>query len=129
MLATERPSHPRQEVILVPSSDPRNTPGTPPAADHQRGPERRPSDGRWVGVVALLAVACCALPLLVSAGVFAGLAGVGVGGLAGGVVGASAALVVVLYLAHRRRSHHATGCRAPDDRARKRTDADGVGHR
>ncbi len=49
------------------------------------GPEVRPG-GRhrwWPGLLALAAVACCALPGLLSAGVLAGLAGVGVAGFAG----------------------------------------------
>lgn len=90
--------------MFEPSRTPDSSTSPPrePAAPHTaRG-------GWWVGLVALVAVACCALPPLLAAGVFAGLAGIGVGGLAGGLVGIAVVIVAaVLWVRRRRRG---SGC-------------------
>lgn len=51
----------------------------------------------------LVAVVCCALPPLLASGVLAGLAGIGVGGLAGGLAALAALVVAAVVLLRRRR--------------------------
>lgn len=46
---------------------------------------RRGPSGWWIGLLALLPIACCALPLLLAAGVTAG-SGAVLGGVAGAVL-------------------------------------------
>ncbi|MEO3936870.1 hypothetical protein V3N99_08940 [Dermatophilaceae bacterium Soc4.6] len=78
------------------------------------GPERRPG-GRhrwWPALVALAAVACCALPGLLSAGVLAGLAGAGAAGLVGlggGLILLTAAATIGIFALGHRRRHVTTG--------------------
>jgi hypothetical protein len=52
----------------------------------------------------VVAVVCCALPPLLSSGVFAGLAGIGIGGLAGGLAGIAVVVVAGVVLVRRRRA-------------------------
>jgi hypothetical protein len=58
----------------------------------------------------VVAVACCALPPLLASGVFAGLAGVSIGGLSGGLAAIAVVIVAVVVLVRRRRA--ASGCAA-----------------
>lgn len=77
------------------------TPGEPAAPHTARG-------GWWAGLAALVAVACCALPPLLAAGAFAGLAGIGVGGLAGGLIAIIVVIAAATVWVRRRRT--GSGC-------------------
>ncbi|SNR27990.1 mercuric ion transport protein [Haloechinothrix alba] len=73
------------------------------------------SGGWWAGAIAFLAVACCAVPVLLSGGVLGGIAGFGMGGVAGTValvVAVAILSVAGVVLARRRRA--GAGCRLPD---------------
>lgn len=75
---------------------PRTTAGVAPGAP---APERKRS-GLWLGLVALLPIACCGLPLLLAAGITAGT-GAAVGGAAG--LGLLLAAAVLAFVTLRRR--------------------------
>jgi len=85
-----------------------------PAAG-QAPEQRKGSSGRWVGLLALLPIACCGLPLLVAAGAAAGT-GALLGGAGGVVLLFAASVLAVVTLRRRRRRHDA--CRTDVDGAR-----------
>ncbi len=88
--------HSNREAERVPS----RPPGAPGASDK---PER---SSWWIGLLALVPIACCAGPALLAAGFTAG-AGAAVGGVVGAalvVIGVTAALVAL-----RRRRRRAAG--------------------
>lgn len=94
-----------------PTPDPSAAPPREPTAPHNaRG-------GWWAGLVALVAVACCALPPLLAAGAFAGLAGIGVGGLTGGVAAIAAVILTAVVWARRKRVRD--GCAVHGDASGK----------
>lgn len=64
---------------------------------------RRGLSGWWIGLLALLPIACCGLPLLLAAGVTAG-SGAAVGGVAGAVLVLVGATVLGVW-GMRRRAH------------------------
>lgn len=100
---TRRIPSPRDEQHLT--QHPRDVIATPMERAAPRG-----LSGWWLGLLALLPVACCALPLLVAAGVTAG-SGVVLGGLTGGVLMLTGATVVGLWVMRRSRTR-ATGSSA-----------------
>ncbi|GGO85466.1 hypothetical protein GCM10011584_05500 [Nocardioides phosphati] len=57
--------------------------------------------GRWLGLLALLPIACCALPLLVVGGVTAG-SGALLGGVTGGLLLLAGAAIVGIWAMRRR---------------------------
>lgn len=64
--------------------------------------EARPGpSGWWIGLLALLPIACCGLPLLIAAGVSAG-SGAALGGITGGVLMLTAAAVLGIWAIQRR---------------------------
>lgn len=65
-------------------------------------PEGAPS-GRWLGLLALLPILCCGLPLLLATGITAG-AGAALGGTAGLVLLVGAVALAVVTLRRRRRA-------------------------
>ncbi|MBA0124061.1 hypothetical protein H0B56_00720 [Haloechinothrix sp. YIM 98757] len=73
------------------------TPTSSADTGHRQPGSSGSSGGWWAGAIALLAVACCAVPVLLSGGVLAGIAGIGMGGVAGTV--ALVAAVAILSAA------------------------------
>ncbi len=81
-----QPSHTdRQHPTPYPLDDT----GTPRNQEARRGPS-----GWWIGLLALLPIACCGLPLLLAAGVTAG-SGAVLGGVTGGVLMLAAAVLAI----------------------------------
>ncbi len=87
-----------------------------PSPTYQQHPAQQPSDetgkplvqeeqpglsGWWIGLLALLPIACCGLPLLIAAGVTAG-SGAALGGLTGGVLMLGGATVLAIWAIRRR---------------------------
>lgn len=62
---------------------------------------RRAPSGWWIGLLALLPVACYGLPLLIAAGVTAG-GGAALGGLSGGVLMLASAAALTIWAMRRR---------------------------
>lgn len=81
------------------------TPDTSHTSVSGQAREQPKVSGWWIGLLALLPIACCGLPLLLAAGFFAGT-GALVGGVAGVVLLVPAAVLVVVML---RRRRNATG--------------------
>lgn len=71
----------------------------------------RTGSGRWLGLMALLPIACCGVPLLLAAGVTAGTGAV-LGGVAG-IVLLVAALVLTAVILRRRAVAHRTAVGGP----------------
>lgn len=90
-----QPSHTARQH---PTPHPLDDTGTPRNQEARRGPS-----GRWLGLLALLPLACCGLPLLLAAGVSAG-SGAVLGGVAGAVLILLGAVVVGAW-GIRRRAH------------------------
>jgi len=70
--------------------------------------EQRKGSSRWIGLLALLPIACCGLPVLLAAGAAAG-SGALLGGAAGVVLLVAAVVVAVVTLRRRRASACRTG--------------------
>ncbi|GAB3662689.1 hypothetical protein GCM10027596_24700 [Nocardioides korecus] len=81
-----------------PTPYPLDDTGTPRNQEARRGPS-----GWWLGLLALLPIACCGLPLLLAAGVSAG-SGAVLGGVAGAVLMLIGAVVLGVW-GMRRRTH------------------------
>lgn len=81
-----------------PTPYPLDDTGTPQDQEARRGPS-----GLWIGLLALLPIACCGLPLLFAAGVTAG-SGAVLGGVAGAVLMLLGATVLGVW-GMRRRAH------------------------
>lgn len=91
---------------------------------HQPDTTRTPVSGQasekagvsswWIGLLALLPIACCGLPLLLAAGFFAGT-GALLGGAAGVVLLVAAAVLVVVTLRRRRNASGRADTTAPGD--------------
>lgn len=79
-----------------PTTHPHDVATTPADQEAPRGPS-----GWWFGLLALLPIACCALPLLVAAGVIAS-SGAVLGGVSGGVLMLAGAAVFGLWWMRRR---------------------------
>jgi len=98
-----------------PTRHPLDETGTPVDQDVQPGPS-----GWWYGLLALLPIACCGLPLLLAAGVTAG-SGAVLGGITGGVLMLAGAGVFIVWgtRRHARRTRPAdTSTPAPTSRDR-----------
>ena len=65
---------------LHPAQQPSEETGKPLDQEERPGPS-----GWWIGLLALLPIVCCGLPLLIAAGVTAG-SGAALGGITGGVL-------------------------------------------
>ena len=74
-------------------------------------PPRRRGSARSLGLLALLPIACCGLPLLLAAGAFAGTGALLGGGCGVVLLIAAAALAIVVMLRRRRNA----ACRADID--------------
>ncbi len=72
-----------------PTQDPPDETGNPLDQEVRPGPS-----GWWFGLLALLPIACCGLPLLLAAGVTAG-SGAVLGGVTGGVLMLAAAVLAI----------------------------------
>lgn len=70
---------------------------------HRNQEARRRPSGWWIGLLALLPIACCGLPLLLAAGVSAG-SGAVLGGVTGAVLMLLGAAVLGVW-GMRRRAH------------------------
>jgi len=87
---------------ISPPSDPQrlaHPSGDPSASGEHNAP--RGFSGWWFGLLALLPIACCTLPLLVIGGVAAG-SGVALGGVIGGVLLLAGAVVLSISAVRRR---------------------------
>jgi hypothetical protein len=92
------------------SPEPVSTPGSVST------PEKpRVGSGLWLGVLALLPIACCGLPLLLAAGFAAGT-GALLGGVAGIVLLVAAVVLAVVTWWRRRTSACRTGTGAPQSK-------------
>lgn len=91
---TQPPSQTHQQH---PTRPPFDKPGTPLNHDVRSGPS-----GWWFGLLALLPLACCGLPLLIAASVAAG-SGAVLGGITGGVLILVGAVVLGIWGMRRRR--------------------------
>ncbi len=83
---------------LHPAQQPSDETGKPLDQEERPGPS-----GWWIGLLALLPIACCGLPLLIAAGVTAG-SGAVLGGLTGGVLMLAGATALGIW-GMRRRPH------------------------
>ena len=78
-------------------------PGVDPARESDAPRER---SGWWLGLLALLPIACCGLPLLLAAGVTAS-SGAALGGITGAVLVGAGAGASGVWLMRRRTHRHA----------------------
>lgn len=81
--------------MTIPKPDLDRTVPTTPAEEQRKG------SGLWLGLAALLPIACCGLPLLVAAGAAAGTGAIH-GGAAGVVLLAAAVILAVVTVRRRR---------------------------
>ncbi len=79
-----------------PTRHPLDETGTPLDQEVRTGPS-----GWWIGLLALLPIVCCGLPLLIAAGVTAG-SGAVLGGITGGLLMLTAAAVLGIWAIRRR---------------------------
>ena len=87
----------------------RSTPESASSPGSMSTPEKpRMGSGLWLGVLALLPMACCGLPLLLAAGATAGT-GAALGGVAGILLVVVAGVLAVLTWRRRRTSACRTG--------------------
>lgn len=110
---TDPPENP--VTIMKPDSDRTLSMSTPESLSTPEKP--RVGSGLWLGVLALLPIACCGLPLLLAAGVTAGT-GALFGGVAGIVLLVVAVVLAVVTWRRRRTSagRTGTGTTAPQSR-------------
>ncbi|MEV0650739.1 hypothetical protein AB0I28_36345 [Phytomonospora sp. NPDC050363] len=85
-----------------------NTTTSPPTA--RRSLLRRLLPGGMAGLTGLACAACCAIPVLVTAGVLGGAGWAALGDVMPGIAVVMAALTGLAWWMLRRRRAHATGC-------------------
>ncbi len=95
--------------MTLPTPDTTRTPVSGKASD------KPGASSWWIGLLALLPIACCGLPLLIAAGFFAGT-GALLGGATGVVLLVVAALLVVVNLRRRRNATAGADATAPGDK-------------